>query len=379
MVSCHENEPNTEKDAKSEANFGKWNTTNSNFNSTNMTRFAYGIAANVLSVLLYGSNLVPVKKIETGDGMFFQWVNCASIWVVSMIGNLVLNSPTFYPLAMLGGFLWTTGNLAVVPIVKAVGLAVGVLIWGSASLMMGWASSRFGWFGITPHEVARPILNYCGVGMCLLSGLIFFFVKTDAKMRPNPESIPLLIDRRTHSGSIGPSSTVFWIDKIAPRPRQILGCLLAVFAGLLFGSSYVPILYIKTHSSCRDSVFHGASDYDLDYVFAECCGIFVTSTVYFAIYSTAMNNKPRVYSRVILPGLMTGVMWTLSTYSWFLACNYLSAVITFPIVTAGYGLVAGLWGSLVFQEIKGKTNFFIFLLGSCVVLIGSLLTAISKF
>lgn len=37
-------------------------------NSTNMTNFAYGCAANVVAVILYGSNLVPVKRIEVGDG-----------------------------------------------------------------------------------------------------------------------------------------------------------------------------------------------------------------------------------------------------------------------------------------------------------------------
>lgn len=43
------------------------------YNTTNMTHFAYGIAANVVAVLLYGSNFVPVKRIETGDGekLFF--------------------------------------------------------------------------------------------------------------------------------------------------------------------------------------------------------------------------------------------------------------------------------------------------------------------
>lgn len=38
------------------------------FNSTNMTHFAYGVAANAVAVLLYGSTFVPVKRIETGDG-----------------------------------------------------------------------------------------------------------------------------------------------------------------------------------------------------------------------------------------------------------------------------------------------------------------------
>lgn len=37
-------------------------------NSTNLTQLAYGIAANIAAVLLYGTNFVPVKRIELGDG-----------------------------------------------------------------------------------------------------------------------------------------------------------------------------------------------------------------------------------------------------------------------------------------------------------------------
>ncbi|XP_070693342.1 transmembrane protein 144b [Pempheris klunzingeri] len=380
MVSCHSTDLTTKRGAKGDEDAAnvKLETFDFTLNSTNMTHFAYGIAANVVAVLLYGSNFVPIKRIETGDGMFFQWVNCAAIWVVSMVGDLMLQSPKFHPFAMLGGVIWATGNITVVPIVKAVGLGLGVLIWGSSSLLMGWATSRFGLFGIAAQDVSRPILNYCGAGLCLLSGLIFFFVKTDVELHPNTESIPLLIDRRLNSGSYGPSSSEFWIDVVGPKTRRFIGCLLAVVSGLLYGSSFVPMLYIKTRSSCQDSVFHGASVYDLDYVYAQCSGIFVASTVYFAIYCAAMHNRPRIYSRVILPGLLSGMMWALATYCWFLANNYLSAVITFPIVSAGYGLVAALWGCLVFREVKGLTNCFIFLLASCVVLTGSLLSAISK-
>lgn len=40
-------------------------------------------------------------------------------------------------------------------------------------------------------------------------------------------------------------------------------------------------------------------------------------------------------SHLFLPsGLLCGLMWTLATYCWFLANNYLSAVITFPIANA---------------------------------------------
>ncbi|XP_023847686.1 transmembrane protein 144 [Salvelinus sp. IW2-2015] len=344
--------------------------------SSNTTEMAYGFVANTIAVILYGSNFVPVKRIETGDGMFFQWVSCASILVVSMIGDLILKSPKFYPLAMLGGAVWATGSLTVVPIVKAIGLGLGVCIWGSSSLLMGWISSRFGWFGIEAQDVARPVLNYCGVGLCLLSGLILFFVKTNVRELPRSDSTPLLINRTVNSGVYAPSES--WVDVMGAKRKRCVGCLLAVVAGLLYGASFVPILYIKSHAAVHDSIFYGASLYDLDYVFAFCCGIYLTSTVYFSIYCAAMRNRPRVFSRAILPGFLSGLMWTLATYCWFLANNYLCAVVTFPIVCAGNCLVAGLWGSLVFKEVKGLVNCSIFLVASCVVLTGSILTAFSN-
>lgn len=88
------------------------------------------------AVVLYGSTYVPIKRIETGDGkwkkssvrfiflhlmqnffifffffvgMFYHFVSCASIWVVSLFGDLLLRTPKFHPLAMLGGMIWATG------------------------------------------------------------------------------------------------------------------------------------------------------------------------------------------------------------------------------------------------------------------------------
>ncbi|XP_052344388.1 transmembrane protein 144 isoform X2 [Oncorhynchus keta] len=330
--------------------------------SSNTTEMAYGFVANSIAVILYGSNFVPVKKIETGD--------------VSMIGDLILHSPKFHPLAMLGGAAWATGSLTVVPVVKAIGLGLGVCIWGSSSLLMGWISSRFGLFGIEAQEVARPVLNYCGAGLCLLSGLILFFVRTNVGELPHLECTPLLINRIVNSGVYGPSES--WVDVMGAKRKRCVGCLLAVVAGLLYGASFVPILYIKSHAADHDSICYGASLYDLDYVFAMCCGIYLTSTVYFSIYCVAMRSRPRLFSRAILPGFLSGLMWTLATYCWFLANNYLSAVVTFPIVCAGNCLVAALWGSLVFKEVKGLVNCSIFIVASCVVLTGSMLTAFSN-
>lgn len=38
--------------------------------------------------------------------------------------------------------LFPLGNITVVPIVKTIGLGLGLLIWASFNLLMGWASSR---------------------------------------------------------------------------------------------------------------------------------------------------------------------------------------------------------------------------------------------
>uniref|UniRef100_A0A671K633 Transmembrane protein 144a n=1 Tax=Sinocyclocheilus anshuiensis TaxID=1608454 RepID=A0A671K633_9TELE len=230
--------------------------------------------------------------------MFFKWNLCAAIWTVSLLVNIILHSPKFWPLVMLGGAIWT------------IGLGLGLLIWASFNLFLGWASSRFGWFGIGAETVSKPVLNFCGAGL---------------------------------------STDDSWVDALTPRTKRLVGTFLAVVAGLLYRTSFVPVLYIKNHASDPDSQYSGASQFDLDYVFAQYSGIFLTSTVYFVLYS-------------VLPGFLSGIMWGVATCCWFLANNYLSAVVSFPIITTVPGLIAALWGVVVFKEVKVNSCFCTFYL-----------------
>jgi len=43
---------------------------------------------------------------------------------------------------------------------------MGILIWGVVNCVTGWASGRFGLFGIKASIPANPILNY--IGLCLV-------------------------------------------------------------------------------------------------------------------------------------------------------------------------------------------------------------------
>jgi glucose uptake protein GlcU len=95
---------------------------NNNNIDTNDTLPSYiGYISVIGSSILFGSCYVPVKKFETGDGMFFQLMVCIGIWLAGFCLNAVRNFPKFYPLPMLGGFFWATGQVTVVPIIKLIG------------------------------------------------------------------------------------------------------------------------------------------------------------------------------------------------------------------------------------------------------------------
>ncbi|KAM6220645.1 transmembrane protein 144 [Rhynchocyon petersi] len=346
--------------------------------SSNGTDLTIGFISSSLAILLFGSNFVPLKKYDTGDGMFLQWVLCAAIWLVALVVNLILHCPKFWPLAMLGGCIWATGNIAVVPIIKTIGLGLGILIWGSFNALTGWASSRFGWFGMDAQEVSKPLLNYIGAGLSIVSAFIFLFIKSEIPISTCSVDTTPLISEHEISTTPDASPSYSWVDKLSAVQHRIVGCSLAVISGILYGCTFVPIIYIKDHSKRNDSTYAGASQYDLDYVFAHFSGIFLTSTVYFLVYCTAMKNSPKLYPEAVLPGFLSGTLWAIATCCWFVANHSLSPVVSFPIITAGPGLIAAMWGVFMFKEIQGLKNYLLMMLAFFIILSGTLCTAFSK-
>jgi hypothetical protein len=89
----------------------------------------------------------------------------------------------FEPIAMVGGMLWTIGNVTVVPIIGLIGLGLGnwivalsslfwsehlegMLLWGLSNMIVGWMVGVFGLFSwIGPQTVATPALNYAGLAL----------------------------------------------------------------------------------------------------------------------------------------------------------------------------------------------------------------------
>lgn len=228
------------------------------------------------------------------------------------------------------------------------------------------------------EEVAKPVLNYIGAGLSVVSAFIFLFIKSEIPNNTYSVDTTPLISEHVINKTQDPDPDCSWVDKLSTAQSHLVGCSLAVISGILYGSTFVPIIYIKDHSKRNDSIYAGASQNDLDYVFAHFSGIFLTSTVYFLAYCVAMKNNPKLHPEAVLPGFLSGVLWAIATCCWFIANRSLSAVVSFPIITAGPGFIATMWGVFMFKEIQGRKNYLLMMLAFCIILTGALCTAFSK-
>ncbi|VDK26808.1 unnamed protein product [Anisakis simplex] len=130
------------------------------------------MAAVVGSVLFFGTQFVPVKRYKSGDGIFVQFMMGVGIFFVAFVVFALRRFPPFYPLPMLGGFFWALANAAAVPLVETIGLALTLLLCNTVSCIMGWATSRFGLFGLNPAPPKSDTLNYIGL-VLLIVGYVF--------------------------------------------------------------------------------------------------------------------------------------------------------------------------------------------------------------
>jgi len=336
--------------------------------------------------------VIPTKVYKTGDGMFFQWVLCTAILFTGTICFFIQcaagdHCPQFEPLAVLGGVLWCTGNILTVPIIKTIGLAMGLVIWGSANLVAGWASGKFGLFGLKPEQIPHPTLNYVGVALALVSLGVSFFLKptlhevgeddvradlaeddfgagASYKSGLLPHEGELGLPRGDGADSVNAYSAQgrdegeddrLWVTKLPKWQQQVFGVGASLVAGLLYGVNFDPALHVIAHP--KD--YPGAPTDASELVFSQFVGIWLASTAYFLVYALVMQNRPVVFPKVILPGFISGVMWAIADICWFIANANLELVVSFPLVTMGPGIIGALWGVFAFREITGTRNYIL--------------------
>ncbi|TMS32202.1 hypothetical protein L596_000076 [Steinernema carpocapsae] len=298
-----------------------------------ITNPVFGYVATLISCVSFGFMFAPLRRFNCKDGFFVQWIECATVFLFGFIINCVREFPTFNPYAAIGGLLYATGNVFSVPIVDAIGIGLGMLIWGSVQVTVGWCVARFGLFGTKLQEVQNNAMNYAGLALTLISGIMFVFVRHESK---NKDAVKRI------GGQTNQASRKKWITK-----KKAIFIGFALVLGVCHGLMLTPLEYIQ--STDKD-----ASDNVLDYVFSYFSSVFFFSTIYFVVYCLVKKNKPYIQSELVLPSVAYGILWSVGMILFFISSHSLLQVVSFPITTRLPAIIGALTDVLVYRTIKGK-------------------------
>lgn len=322
------------------------------------------IGAAVASVF-FGSNYIPTKNYPTGDGITFVWMFSSGVLLVAISSIMIAGKYVFVYTGLLGGSLWASGNMCVIPIVKTIGLGLGLLIWGSTSLITGFFVGKFGIFGVDKQPVYHDVMNWIGIWFVVMAMAVFFFIKPTLEKR---EYKPIgekgaIQDEEENEDSI--------LDRIPAKSKGIVGASLAALSGMLYGVNMVPMsLWVQ------DEKAHGRTPGPLDFVFSHFIGIYMYSTVVFVVYCI-VNRPPKVFPAAILPSMISGAMWGIAQCGLMSATQILGYAVGFPIGSAGPLLVSSLWSVFYFRELRGQKNIGLLLGSFAFLLSGIALLALS--
>ncbi|CAD5209182.1 unnamed protein product [Bursaphelenchus okinawaensis] len=334
---------------------------------------------------LFGSQFVPLRKYQPGDGIFAQWVMCLAIWFVGFGMFIWTGYQNFYPLAMLGGVAWSVANLMSIPIINAIGLGRAVLLNSVTQCVIAFAVSTFGLLGTLARPADAMWLSLLGMLIVLIGGVLTSFVKGKPSElldhKPLTSSVHSSdVPRRTSKQAVQRLSlsipdpaaeTKFYVVDHKVRVIATIGSLVQ---GCLASLTIVPVVAIQDNPDLFFNVEVGG----MPYVFSLYCGILSTSTLAVVIYCFVKKNKPYVNPQLILPSLLAGCMWGIAQTMGIIATERLSQAVTGPITSMVPGCVATLWSLFYFKEIElGKNLYYLYAAISC-TLTGAILIGLSK-
>ena len=326
-----------------------------------------GLVAAVIATLCFGSSFVPIKRYKkyVGDGVFSQFLMCFGRFFVGCVILLTRENKQFYPFAALGGLFWAAGNAISVPIIQCVGMALGIAVWGTTNMLLGWASGAFGLWGVKQEHPAHPALSYLGAAFSLASILLFVFVEpyhpptaeeksafdaandgeeekeknlqgktgagygsmdtVNAAAKEGDGTTEPLLDadvRASHNNEAdGPAMEALApgmyeeppmspthpkhptiSDVIGKKKARIVGITLALIAGALFGLCMDPAQVLMGHYiQLGEEQDAKFTPYGFDYVFSFTCGAITFAFVYLFVYSALRMAGIRPSDRFFNP------------------------------------------------------------------------------
>nr|CCA22985.1 conserved hypothetical protein [Albugo laibachii Nc14] len=398
-----------------------------------------GYVALVSAILFYGSCYVPAKRYHTYDGIIYQWFMCSGILITGLIWGLLSNDWMQYaegglyvfPQGLLGGSLFAIANLLIPTVVNTLGLGLGFMLWNGMNITMGYLVSRYGLLGVQSTVPHRPILDTFGILLMIGSIAVYGFIRptlsTDTNELSHLTQSRKDRSRRSYSSSegfdhdenssnnvphtkysmkkaqdetfqesllhpelpnYGPyvisadlSEHIALMDATAERKRQLVGTLLAILLGAILSTSLIPFVHwqqdCEPHDRSNAAVM--ATCNPLNFVFSQCLGIYLTSTIAFLLYSLFhrfvwRKSMPR---SVMRPAYVCGVLWALGLTGQLFSAGVIGFDQVYPLSSIGPAIVSMLWSAVYFKEIQGIPNLCILAVATSMVLLGTILRAIA--
>ena len=120
--------------------------------------------------------------------------------------------------------------------------------------------------------------------------------------------------------------------------------------GCLVGNSLTPYVVWKS-----DRIDHGKTVRPLDFVFSQCVGIYISSTIVFVLKGLTVSIRKRpLYKVAVRPAFISGVIWALGLVSQLIAATELPYAAAYPLTSIGPVFVSTIWSVCVYKELEGQ-------------------------
>jgi hypothetical protein len=159
------------------------------------------------------------------------------------------------------------------------------------------------------------------------------------------------------------------------KKRKLIGIVLALLVGCLLGNCLTP--YVLWQQACNATAEKDCNP--LNFLFSQCMGIYITSTIAFLLYASFHRLKRRRMPRSALrPAYVSGLLWATGLAGQLLSAGTLGFDLIYPLTSIGPAMISLVWSACFFKEIEGRRNILIMVVGTAMIIIGAILRAIAS-
>lgn len=334
-----------------------------------------GVVGAIIAFGCYGILIkTPAVVRAQVDAMVFQVyfsvavaLTSFAIWLVAGSSEGLTFNKNSFSMGALFGFLWISSQIFAYNGIKRLGYAVGPAIWIGVTICVSfvWGCAVFSNPIVSvPGSAVAIIALICGVCLAAASSVVSDALKKRARenLIANREMAEEAKEDESGQSNAG---------------DMLIGLACCIGVGLTNGSLMMPMSCFQSGcESINVNGFDGDQLAPLAFLPSLAAGVLAVQPVMFLLYygrQLLAGEVPKFHVRVAtVPGLLTGVFWSLGNFNAMFATVYLGQTIGFPL-TQTCIVLNGLWGILYFKEIAGKLPISLFALGSLIIIAGAVL------